>query len=294
MSKKVSGILAPITTPFENDEVALDRLRDNMEKYRETDLAGFFALGTNGESKCMSRDERLRVLDVVVQGKADQQIVLAGSGYESTRQTIDFSKKVAEAGADFVSILTPSYFKKRMTDEALTGYYTDVADAIPVPLFAYNAPGYTGITLSPKVIAEISKHPNIAGMKDTSQGNMSTYLSVCSDEFDILSGTVSSLFTAMILGAVGGVISPANAFPDPCCELYEKCRSGDIERARELHFMLFKLNRAVSGSFGVAGVKYAMELGGYHGGDPRKPVLPINAENKQTIKDAVAEAGLLK
>ena len=293
MSKKLSGIAAPISTPFVNGEIAYDRLRSNVQKYSETALAGFFALGSNGESMFLSESEKLKVLEVVLQEKADHQIVMAGAGYESTRQTISFSNQVAEMGADFVSILTPSYFKKRLTDEAMIGYYTEVADAVPIPVIAYNAPGFTGMTLTPKVVEVISRHPNVIGLKDTSKGNISTYLSVAGNDFDILSGTVSTLFESMLLGAKGGVVSLANAFPAPCCELYEACKAVDLDKARRLHYMLIKLNKSVSGSFGVAGVKYAAEIAGYHGGDPRKPLLPITEEGRQSIKKAIKEAGLI-
>jgi len=293
MSKKISGIAAPISTPFVNGDVACDRLRSNVQKYSETALAGFFALGSNGESMFLTESEKLKVLEVVLQEKADHQIVMAGAGYESTRQTISFSNQVAEMGADFVSILTPSYFKKRLTDEAMIGYFTDVADAVAIPVIAYNAPGFTGMTLTPKVVDVISRHPNVIGMKDTSKGNMSTYLSVAGNDFDILSGTVSTLFESMLLGAKGGVVSLANAFPAPCCELYEACKAVDLDKARRLHYMLIKLNKSVSGSFGVAGVKYAAEVAGYHGGDPRKPLLPITEEGRQSIREAIKEAGLM-
>jgi 4-hydroxy-2-oxoglutarate aldolase len=294
MLKKLSGIAAPIATPFVNQEVAYDRLRSNMQQYKKTKLAGFFALGSNGESKFLTETEKLKVLEVVLQEKANHQIVMAGTGYESTRRTISFSKKVAEMGADFVSILTPSYFKERLTDEAMIGYYTNVADGVPLPVIAYNAPGFTGMTLSAKVIETISRHPNVAGMKDTSKGNMSTYISAAGDDFDILSGTVSTLFESMLLGAKGGVISLANAFPALCCELYQACKAGDLDNSRRLHFLLIKLNKSVSGSFGVAGVKYAMEVAGYHGGDPRLPLLPLPSEDKQSIKKAIVKAGLLE
>jgi len=293
MSKKLSGIFAPIATPFVDGEIAYDQFRSNMKKYSETGLAGFFALGSNGESMFLTEPEKLKVLEIVLEEKADHQIVMAGAGHESTRQTIAFSNQVAGMGADFVSILTPSYFKKRLTDAAMIGYYTDVADAVSVPVVAYNAPGFTGMTLSPQVVETISRHPNVIGVKDTSKGNMSSYLSVAADDFDILSGTISTLFESMLLGAKGGVVSLANAFPAPCCELYEACKALDLDRARRLHYMLIKLNKAVSGSFGVAGVKYAAEVGGFYGGDPRKPLLPISEEGKRSVREAIEKAGIL-
>jgi 4-hydroxy-2-oxoglutarate aldolase len=192
-----------------------------LQKYSKTALAGFFALGSNGESMFLTESEKLKVLEVVRQEKADRQIMMAGVGSESTRQTISFGNQVAEMGADFVSILTPSYYKKRLTNDAMIGYYTEVADAVSIPVVAYNAPGFTGMTLTPKVVEAISQHPNVVGMKDTSKGNMSTYLSAAGSNLDILSGTVSTLFETMLLGAKGGVVSLANAFPAPCCGLFE-------------------------------------------------------------------------
>jgi 4-hydroxy-2-oxoglutarate aldolase len=189
--------------------------------------------------------------------------------------------------------VSPSYFKKDLTDVALIRYYTDVAESLTIPVFAYNAPGFTGLTLSPNVIAKISRHPNIGGMKDTSPASMARYLEVRGDDFDILSGTINTLFIALVLGASGGVVSLANAFPNPCCELYQKWIEGDLDGARELHHKLFVLNQSVSGKSGVAGVKYASELGGYFGGDPRLPLLPMADEDKKSIRDAVAKAGLI-
>lgn len=292
MTKRISGIFAPITTPFINDELSIEHLRENMLRYKETPLGGFFVLGSNGENKSLTDDEKLRILEVVLQEKTEHQLVMAGTGFESTGRTIAFSKRVAELGADFVSVITPSYFKKRLTDEAMAGYYLDVAEGLPVPLLVYNAPGFTGMTVSFKVMGEISRHPNIAGMKDTSPGNMSGYIEACDKDFDVLSGTVSTLFQAMALGASGGVVSLANAFPRPCCELFERFKAGDMDKARELHYKLFRLNRSVSGSFGVAGVKYAMEVGGYFGGNPRLPLLPLKDTDRKLIRDAIKEAGL--
>lgn len=289
---KISGIFAPITTPFENDELSLEYFRQNIRKYSETSLHGFLVLGSNGENKSLSEDEKLKILEVVLELKADRQLVMAGTGYESTRQTIAFSKKAAALGVDYVSVLTPSYFKKRLTDDALTGYYTDVADALSVPLLAYSAPGFTGVTLSVNVVEKISRHPNIAGMKDTSAGNVGSYLAGCGDDFDVLCGTITTLFSGLLLGASGGVVSLSNFFPEPCCELFAKCQSGDLKGARDLHYKLFRLNRSISGSFGVAGVKCAMEQRGYFGGDPRLPLLALGADDKKLIRIALAASGL--
>lgn len=291
--KTLDGIFAPITTPFVQEEVSYDQLKHNVRKYSQTPLKGYFVLGSNGESKSCTETEKLQMLDLVLKEKASYQVIMAGAGYESTRQTIEFSKKVASMGADFVSLITPSYFKKSITDEALIGYYKDVAEAVPVPVLIYNAPGFTGVTVSPKVVEDLSQHPNIAGMKDTSPGNIAGYLDVCAGKFAVLAGTINFLFIGLSLGAKGGVVSLANAFPEPCCELYERYMKGDVEGAKRLHSKLFRLNQAVSGSGGVAAVKWAMDLAGYRGGSPRLPLLPLTDARKQKIREAVAAAGLI-
>ena len=293
MSQKVCGIFAPITTPFVDDEVLFDQFKENIRKYSQTPLNGYLVLGSNGESKSLTEDEKLKLLEIVLEYKADHQLVMAGTGYESTRQTIAFSKKVQQLGADLVSLVTPSYFKKSLSDDALIGYYTQVADALSIPVFAYNAPGFTGLTLSVNVIEAISQHPNIGGMKDTSPAGLAGYLEFCGENFDVLAGTMNTLFIGLSLGASGGVISLANAFPEPCCELYAAYTHNDIAKARRLHSTLFRLNQSVSGAAGVAGVKYAMELGGYHGGNPRLPLLPIKEIDKQRIRKAAEAAGVL-
>ena len=293
MKIKLSGIFAPITTPFVNEELSISQFGENIQKYSQSPLAGIFVLGSNGENKSLTEDEKIQLLEVVMEKRNTKQMIMAGTGYESTRETIAFSRKAAQMGVDCVSVITPSYFKSRMTDDALIGLYTDVAEAVEVPVIIYNAPGFTGVTVSPKVVGALAPHPNIAGMKDSSSGNASSYLQAAGDaDFCVLSGTISTLFNSMTLGATGGVVSLANAFPAPPCELYEKLKAGDLDGALKLHYRLYALNRSVSGSFGVAGVKYAMEIGGFHGGNPRKPLLSITDKDKQSIADAVKVAGL--
>jgi 4-hydroxy-2-oxoglutarate aldolase len=293
MAQKVTGVYAPISTPFIDDEVAFNQFKENIKKYSQTPLNGYLVLGSNGENKSLTEEEKLKLLEIVLQEKAAHQLVMAGTGYESTRQTIAFSKKAQALGVDLVSLVTPSYFKKSLTDEALIRYYTEVAEAMSIPVFVYNAPGFTGLTVSAGVIETLSRHPNIGGMKDTSPAGLAGYLEVCADDFDVLAGSMNTLFIGLSLGASGGVISLANAFPEPCCALYEAFTDGDVATARQVHSRLFRLNKAVSGASGVAGVKYAMELGGYHGGNPRLPLLPIKDADMQRIQNAAKEAGVL-
>ena len=293
MSPILTGVYAPIGTPFVNEEVAYDQLRDNMERYAASKLSGYLAIGSNGECVSLSEKEKAEVLSIIVQNKGPHQKVLAGANAESTRLTIEQCRKVADLGADYASVLTPCYFKKKLTDEAMTRYYLDVADRSPIPVVGYNAPGFTGMTISTSTLKAIAVHDNIIGVKDTSPGMIGSYLRATADlEFDVFSGTANTLFPAMMMGATGGIVSLANVFPDVCVTLYERCLADDLAGARELHLVLGRLNSAVSGSFGVAGVKYASELAGFNGGDPRLPLLPLSGADKESIRRAVESIDL--
>ena len=293
MKIELSGVFAPITTPFIDEALASDQLKKNMQVYKQTALSGYFALGSNGENKSLDDSEKMKILEVIVQEKEKKQLVMAGGGYESTLRTIAFCRKLADAGADLVSVLTPCYFKKAMTDEALIGYYTDVADALSIPVVVYNAPGFTGMEISPKALGTISQHPNIIGMKDSSPYKYSRYLEVCDTNFQLLSGSISALFPALTLGAVGGVAALANAFPRMCCQLFEKFKTGDLTEARRLHFMLSRMNNAVSGRFGVAGLKFALDVAGLYGGIPRRPLLPLKKEEIKLIREDIDASNIL-
>lgn len=293
MKKNLSGVIAPISTPFIDGYVTYEKLKQNVRRYAKTEISGFFVLGSNGENPALDELERLKVLETIMNSRSTEQTIIAGTAFESTQLAIHFARKLADMGADFISVLTPSYYKKALSDEAQIGHFQRIADAIPVPVVIYNVPGHTGITLSTKVIEQLSRHPNIAAMKDGAPGMFPHYLQYAGDDFSIISGTIDSLLPAMMIGAVGGVISLANSFPEACCELYNLLMRGDLSKAKELYRRLLKLNRSISGTYGVAGVKVAMELNGFFGGDPRLPLLPLDQMQKKNLAKAVEESGVL-
>ena len=170
--EKLSGVFVPAVTPFINDEVQFDKLEKNIKKLNETSISVYLALGSNGENKSLTYDEKLKVLETFVNNKSDK-VIMAGTGCESTKETISFSKDAAKLGVDFVSVLTPSYFAKQMKDEILIDYYTEIAENSVVPVLIYNAPGFAGgVKVSPKVAGKLAVHENIVGMKDKFSGNL--------------------------------------------------------------------------------------------------------------------------
>jgi 4-hydroxy-2-oxoglutarate aldolase len=293
--KKLSGLFAPAVTPFCNDEPSLDDLRHNLRRLNETNLAGYLALGSNGEYKSLTDREQMQILEVFAAEKGDK-VVMVGTGCESTKQTVEKSRVVAQMGFDYVSVLTPSYFAKRMDGETLRGYYERIADSISIPVLIYNAPGFAGgVQVPPTTVAALARHEHIVGMKDSAPTGPARFLTELDpgDDFSVLAGSINFFYPSLHLGATGGVVSLANALPDACARLYALFVEGKYAEARELHFRLARLNRAASGSWGVAGVKAAMDILGFKGGRPRHPLTAVPDEGTQRIRKALAAEGLL-
>lgn len=283
---RLSGVFAPITTPFKlNGDVDYEALKGNMDRYAKSSIHGYLALGSNGENKSLSNDEKLKVLKVIIDHKGPKQTVMAGCIFESTVETIEYAKKFEELGVDFITLLPPSYFAKMMTDSVLIKYFTDVASQVKTPCLVYCAPQFSaGVVISPNVIREIGKHPNIVGMKDSSTGNIDNYLLAADKDFVVMAGSANFFFSSVLMGASGGVISLANAFPEITVQLYDYAVKGDLANGIELNKKILRLNKAVSGKGGVSGVKAAMDLAGYTGGVPRLPLLPMKQEDIDSLR----------
>jgi 4-hydroxy-2-oxoglutarate aldolase len=293
IKEKLSGVFAPVVTPFKDDKLMLDDLRYNIKKLNETELTGYLALGSNGEFRSLSDEEQFKVLEVFAEEKGDK-VVMVGTACESTAQTIDKTKQVADMGFDFASILTPSYFAKKMNDEVLTGYFTRIADSSPIPILLYNAPGFAGgVKVSPAAAKMLAGHENIVGMKDSSATGPNSFLAKLDgvEDFHVLAGSANFFYPTLHIGTIGGIISLSNVLPEPCCDLYQLFMDGKYEAAKALHLKLQRLNGAVSGSYGVAGVKGAMDLAGFKGGEPRHPLIKITDADKEKIRASINGEG---
>jgi len=293
--ERLSGVFAPLATPFDGQgNLLLEKLASNVEKLNKTRLRGYLALGTNGEFRSLSALEQMKVLKTIVSAASPEKVIMAGTGAESTSVTIELCQQAAEIGAHYGSLITPFFFAKKMSDRALIDHFIQVAERSPIPVLLYNNPGVTNITMSTTVIKEVSSHPKILGMKDSSAGNLSAYLVSAQPGFYVLAGSANFFFTGLIMGAVGGVLSLADVFPEPCCNLYELGAAGKLKEGRDLQLQILKLNQMVSGKFGVAGVKAAMDLVGFHGGPPRAPLLPLTTEEKKKLREDLIASGFMK
>ncbi|MFI5259934.1 MAG: dihydrodipicolinate synthase family protein [Candidatus Limnocylindrales bacterium] len=293
-SSKLAGVFAPISTPFaQNEDVDVDALRFNLGRYAESGLLGYLALGSNGENRSLAEVERLLVLDEVVRHKGPGQVVLAGAAYDGQREAERFLAAAADLGADFGLVLSPGYFRAQMTDEILYRYFSSLADRAPIPLLLYNAPGFCGVTLSPELVGRLAAHPNIVGMKDSATSGIENFLPLEGPSFHVLAGSANFLLRAMLGGSPGGTVSLANSFPELALQLFACGRARDEANGVPLQDRISRINAAISGSHGVAGVKAAMTLAGFRGGIPRRPLLPLEPAKVEVLKALLVAEGLL-
>ncbi len=295
LREKMNGVFAPIATPFaENEDLDLDALRFNLERYAASGLRGFLALGSNGENRSLTEEEKLVALECILKHKGRGQVVMACATYDAQRLTERFLEQAAGLGADMGLVLPPSYFRKQMTDDVLYRYFATVADRSPLPILLYNAPGFCGVALSPGLVGRLAAHPKIVGMKDSASSGIEEFLQYESETFHVLAGSANFLFPAMMKGSLGGTVSLADSFPEIVVELHGYGQARDETRGIPLQERVMRINKAISGKYGVAGVKAAMDLAGLRGGIPRRPLLPLSPGEREQLRRVLLEEGLLR
>jgi 4-hydroxy-2-oxoglutarate aldolase len=292
MTMNVSGVFPALTTPFAADgSVSVEDLKHNIRRYNATGLAGYVAIGSTGESVLLSRKEIDTILIAVKESAAPAKLLIAGTGAESTAETIERTKRAAELGYQIALVKTPYYYKPVYKPEVYIAHYRRVADASPIPVMLYSVPQFTGVTLEAAEIGVLAQHPNIIGIKESS-GNVqraAEILAAVPASFNLLVGSASMMFPSQILGAVGAILALGSALPELCVALFDAVRSGDLDKARELQSAILPASRLIVSQCGIPGVKYAMEQAGYRGGDPRLPMQPVHEEQKQAIRTLMAK-----
>lgn len=271
------GVFPPIPTPFDQGELNVLALRANIERWMRTSVAGLVVLGSSGEAPLVDEDEAQTVVAAARACVPPDRLLMVGTGRESTRAAIAASRRAAELGADAVLVRTPSYFKPQMTTGALTTHFEAVADASPIPVLLYNFTALTGVSLEPAAVARLAGHRNIIGMKESGQdiGRIAQLVDQTPATFTLLVGSAQTFFASLCVGAVGGILALACLVPDLCVQLYSLVQEQRLAEARALQARLAPLARSVTSTYGVPGLKAALDLVGYEGGDPRPPLGPI-------------------
>ncbi len=288
----LKGIFPPLVTPFHEDgALDLSAFEDNLDRYLAFDLSGYLVLGSNGEAQALTEPEKLQLIRAARQRSAGRTI-LAGTGLESTRDTVDLTRKAADAGADAALVLTPHYYRAQMTLDALRRHFETVAEASPIPVLLYTVPQFTGLPCPPELPAALSAHPRMAGMKDSSGdvGLLGRILASVPDSFSVLCGSAPVLYPALCMGASGGVLAVACCAPRPAAALFRAVERDDHRAARRIQLALTPLAAAVTAAHGVAGLKAAMDVAGFRGGAPRGPLQPVHPAARADLYPLIERA----
>ena len=291
-----SGIFLPVTTPFQPGSGEVDRSAHvaNLRSWAEGPVAGFVVGGSTGEAPLLDEIELLRLVEWTRDSVPRGARVVAGTGAESTRQTIRLCREAARKGADAALVRPPSYYADAMDHEALLAHFEAVADGSPVPVLLYHIPRYVAVAVDDRLAARLARHENVAGIKDSS-GDMST-LGAMAEAFhergDVLVGAGTHLYGGLQVGAAGGVLAVALLATGACGRVMEAWRRGDDREAGALQERVGSLHRAVVGRHGVAGVKAALDLLGLAGGPVRPPLRPVDDGVRERIRRALASVGL--
>jgi len=280
------AVFPPMPTPFLDGEIHTSAISGNIQRWIAAGLGGALVLGTNGEAPLVDDDEADRVVDAARRAVPANRTLLVGAGRESTRATIAAVKRAAAGGADAVVVRTPSLYRAHTPPAAIFTHYTAVADASPVPVLLYNYPAFTGINLAPDLIGRLAEHENIVGVKETSTdgGQFAEMASLVPERFTIMSGSAPGAFAALCAGAHGAILAVACVAPESCVELMNFTLGGHAAEALAIQQRLMSLARAVTTGFGIAGLKAALDLAGYFGGDPRPPLRPLASDGVEKIR----------
>lgn len=295
MSMNLDGILLPITTPFTSgEEFDADGFAENITKWNETGITGYVVLGSTGERVNLDEREYLLVIESARRATPSTFTFIAGAGQQSTRGTIQEIERAANAGAEAVLVITPHYYRSAITQDALVDHYTAVAGESSVPIILYSMPDLTGIKIEPETAARLSAHQNIIGIKDSSNdvAKLAETVRLVPDDFAVLVGNGTVLCEALQAGARGGILAVGCVVPELCVELFRAVHAGEVDRALALQEKLTPLARAVTKTYGIGGLKAAMEMASYTGGAVRAPLPRPSqaacAEIEDLLRDATA------
>ena len=272
--KHLRGLLLPTPTPFDRSgEIDFSSLRANLDKWSQAGVSGYVLLGSTGERVHLDDREYLQTIETARAAVSDLAFIV-GAGQQSVIGTVKEIKRAAQAGADAVLVITPYFYRSAITQETLVSFYTTVAGEAPVPVLLYSMPPLTGIKIEPETVARLSQHPNIIGVKDSSNDieGFSKTVNLCPADFAVLTGNGTVLLDALRAGATGAILAVGCAVPQVCVEIMRAFKAGEDERAGALQSKLTPLAAAVTTRFGIGGLKTALDLAGYRGGAVRAPL----------------------
>ncbi len=289
-----SGAIVAIVTPFRDDKVDEAGLRDLIEFQIANGTHGIVPCGTTGESPTLSHKEHARVIDITVEQTGKRVPVIAGTGSNNTAEAISLTSHAKKAGADAVLMISPYY--NRPTQEGIYRHFEKVAKAVDVPIVLYNIPGRTASNIEPATIERLSRIDNIIGVKEAS-GSMkqiTDIISMCEDDFTVLSGEDYLTFPLLCVGGKGVISVVSNVAPRGMADLCNLFFEGKIQEARGLYYKLLPLLHGLFIEPNPAPVKAALAMmKKIESEEVRLPLVAMSASNKEHLRKILEAQGLL-
>jgi 4-hydroxy-2-oxoglutarate aldolase len=296
MTINLSGLLLPITTPFTpNEDIDVNGLKANINRWNTAGISGYVLLGSTGERVNLDEREYLQVIETARAAVPEAMTFIVGAGQQSTRGTIQEIERAAKTGAEAALVITPHYYRPAITQQALIEHYIAVADAVSIPVILYSMPDLTGIKIEAETAARLSEHENIIGLKDSSNdiAKMRDTVESVQEGFAVTVGNGTVFYEALQAGAVAGILAVGCVVPELCLEIYRAFKAGENDRATSLQGKLTPLARAVTRTYGIGGLKAAMEMAGYVGGGVRTPLRPATEDARAEIAKLLKAATLV-
>ncbi|MEA3547885.1 MAG: 4-hydroxy-tetrahydrodipicolinate synthase [Thermodesulfobacteriota bacterium] len=288
------GAFVAIVTPFIDGKIDEQGLVDLIEFQIENGTHGIVPCGTTGESATMSHEEHHRVVELTIKTVNGRVPVLAGTGSNSTSETIELTKHAKEAGAAGALVITPYYNKP--SQEGLYQHFKSVAEEVDLPIIMYNVPSRTSINMLPATVARCAEFKNIVGIKEAT-GNLnqiSEVIRLCPDDFAVMSGDDFTSMATVAVGGTGVISVTSNVEPKSMAAMMDAALGDDMVKARELHYKLFPLMQAMFFDTNPVPAKTTLELmGKIKSATPRQPLWTIGDDALAKMKKVIIEYGLI-
>ncbi|MBU0681899.1 MAG: 4-hydroxy-tetrahydrodipicolinate synthase [Proteobacteria bacterium] len=288
------GAFVAIVTPFIDGQLDEQGLKDLIEFQIASGTHGIVPCGTTGESATMSHQEHHRVVELTIATVAGRVPVLAGTGSNSTSETIELTKHAKAAGADGALVITPYYNKP--SQEGLYQHFKSVAEAVDIPIILYNVPSRTSIDLTAATVARCAQVDNIVGIKEATadMNRACDVISRCPADFAVLSGDDFTAMSLVLLGGTGVISVTSNVNPKGMADLMNAALAGDVARARAIQYKLFPLMGAMFYDTNPVPAKKALELmGKIKSGAPRQPLWHMGSDALTRMTAVLEAQGLI-
>jgi len=290
---QIKGVFAPHITPFSDNAIDETALRRVLDYLLDSEIDGLVPCGTTGESATLTHDEHRRVVELTIQHAAGRASVIAGAGSNSTAEAVELVEHAEGAGADAALVICPYY--NRPTQAGLIEHFTRVAESTSLPLIMYNVPSRTGVNMAAATTVRLAQVPNIVGVKEASGDldQIGDIIRLAPPDFAVLSGDGALTFAICCLGGVGGILADAHVLPNEWRRMVNLIATGNIAEAREIHYRLIPITKALFMESNPAPAKAALDIMGICSPEMRLPLLPATDPCRAVLREELSKLGII-